>query len=288
MNRVAHIACFIACALWASVYVVIRYELHFFHPTSLALFRYAIASLCMLVLYGYRRDQLTLKNWHFIQVLLLGFIGIGVYNIFLMTAEKILTAGTMSFLNQQSPILTALFACVFLRERLSSLGWLGFLVSVVGIVILILAQHGGITWHDGIYLGLIAVILGTSFSVGQKYLLKAVHPIEFTTVAIWGSFLGLLIFTPNLIHDVHHLSTPSIMWVIYLGLFPAAGAYTLWSYGLAKIPLSQATAYLYCQPIITLLLAWLTLGEIVQPLAILGGLIAIAGCLLVNHSKVRT
>lgn len=70
-------------------------------------------------------------------------------------------------------------------------------------------------------------------------------------------------------------------------MFPGVVAYVAWSYVLSKIPASQAGSYLALIPIAALLISWLWLKEVPQPISLLGGAIVFSGILLVNRRNER-
>ena len=70
--------------------------------------------------------------------------------------------------------------------------------------------------------------------------------------------------------------------VIYLGIFPAAIAYVLWNYALARMPASLLSSFLYLSPVLASLIAWVWLGEVPALLTLVGGAIAILGVILVQ------
>jgi len=75
--------------------------------------------------------------------------------------------------------------------------------------------------------------------------------------------------------------------VLYLGLLPTALAFWTWSYALAHMPAGRLAATTYIVPTLTVLMAWPILGEIPTTLALLGGILCLAGVTIANR-KPRT
>ena len=65
-------------------------------------------------------------------------------------------------------------------------------------------------------------------------------------------------------------------------MFPAAIAYVLWSYALARMPASLLSTFLYLSPVLAMAIAWVWIGEVPQVLTIVGGLVAIVGVVIVQ------
>jgi drug/metabolite transporter (DMT)-like permease len=58
----------------------------------------------------------------------------------------------------------------------------------------------------------------------------------------------------------------------------------MWSVALARASIARTTAALYLVPVVALLLAWAWLGERPAPIAVLGGVLAIAGVVAVRRA----
>ena len=73
--------------------------------------------------------------------------------------------------------------------------------------------------------------------------------------------------------------------IIYLGAASTLGAYGLYSYGVSKIPASQASAFVNLIPLFTLLFAVLVLGETLNGEQIGAALVVFTGVALSQWQK---
>lgn len=278
----------LSITLWASAFVGIRAGLTEYSPEGLALLRYFIASLCMAVIY-YRlpqRNKMPVRDR--VGLILVGAIGIGVYNLTLNHGELVISSGMASFITSQSPIITTLFAVAFLGEQINRLRLSGFLVSILGIGLIAAGEVGGFKWDVSLTYIFLATFAGSCYTIMQKPYLKKYHAIEATTYVIWGGTLFLALYAPKLQQDFGHVSAMTTLTVIYLGIFPAAVGYLAWGYVLSEMPVARAASFLYFLPFVATLMGWLCLGEVPQTLSIAGGLLAVVGVGLVNRSYTKT
>lgn len=284
MSSKVKLCVFVAILLWASAFVGIRAALPSFSPEGLALLRYLVAAMCMGLVY-YRVPRKTIRSPRdIISILLLGMIGIGVYNLTLNHGELTVSSGMASFIASQTPIISAIIAMLMLNEKLTKLRLMGLAVSVIGMFVMTLSREGGFSWDPNINYLLLATLSGSIFTIGQKSFYQKYHPIEVTAFGVWGGVLFLLPQMAKLHQDLQHASHAAIAIVVYLGIFPGAVAYLAWGYALSKIPVVRASSFLYFMPFLATLLGWLYLGEIVIWQTMLGGMLAIVGVALVNKS----
>jgi drug/metabolite transporter (DMT)-like permease len=65
--------------------------------------------------------------------------------------------------------------------------------------------------------------------------------------------------------------------VIFLGVFPTAIAFLLWTYALSKTSAGRMAASSYLVPGIAVLLSWIFLAEVPALLSLIGGAVSLLG-----------
>jgi drug/metabolite transporter (DMT)-like permease len=266
---------------WASAFVGIRAALAGYSPTHLALLRYLIASLVVAIYAWVKR--MPLPAWRDLPALAFtGLVGIAVYNVALNTGEISTPAGVSSFLVNTAPIITALLATAFLKERLRVWGWIGILVCIAGVAIIAFNASEQMRLSGGALYVLLAACAQSVYFVSQKPFLARYNALQCTGYAVWSGTLGLLIFAPGAVKDFQTASPSATIAAVYLGIFPGALGYVTWAYALARVPAARAASFLYLVPGLTLGIAWVWLGEWPTWLALLGGTIAISGVIIVS------
>ncbi|MDP1831148.1 MAG: DMT family transporter [Geothrix sp.] len=277
--------------LWASAFAGIRAGMRLtpagevgadgYGPGELALLRFGTASM-VLSLYALGTRMRLPERSDLPRISLAGFLGISVYHVALNFGEVTVNAGAASLLMSAGPVFTALLSTLFLKERLTRVGWGGILLAFAGVSLIALSGGRGLRFTPGALLVLLAAGVAAAYSILSKQSLRRYTAIEFTCYSIWAGTLPLLLFLPGLLRQLPRAAPPATFAVIYLGIFPAAIAYVLWNYALARMPASLLSSFLYLSPVLASFIAWVWLGEVPAPLTIVGGAIAILGVILVQ------
>ncbi|CQR46616.1 putative inner membrane transporter YedA [Paraliobacillus sp. PM-2] len=285
MNMKVFISYILTIFLWGSAFPAIRVALESYNSFHLAFLRMFIASLALLVFAFIMKMRIPDKKDIPI-ILLLGFLGFSVYHTFLNLGERTVDAGTASLLVSTTPILSALLAAVFLKDRFNRYGWVGSSIAFFGVILITLGTGGGFSIEWGVFLILISAFGESFYFVFQSFYLKKYGFLPFTTYTILAGTLFMFPFSGGLWTTIQQASVESTLVVTYLGLFPTLIPYFAIAYVTAKQGASEATSSLYLTPVVAILISWLWLEEIPTLLSIFGGTLALIGVSLTTiHPK---
>lgn len=282
----AYGAAILTMILWASAFPGIRASLPFYHPFHVALIRYGTASIVLAIYVLFTRMHLPAMR-DLPRFALLGLAGIAYYNVALNGGEIRIPSAEASFLVAAAPIFMAIEAMFLLKERVRLWGWIGIAISCLGIIVITIRNSTGFRVDIWALLVLSAAIAQSLYSIGQKALLSRYSAFECTAYAIWLGTIFLLLFSPGLLTEIRSAPFAATGAAVYLGVFPGALGYVSWAYALSRLSGSTAGSFLYLVPLVAIGIAWLWLGEVPSWLVLWGGLLVLAGVILVNTQRQR-
>ncbi|MFI1916303.1 DMT family transporter [Nocardia sp. NPDC020380] len=280
-------AAVITVVLWASAFVAIRAAGHDFSPGALALGRLASGAVALVAIMLITGEGLPPRAaWR--AILISGVLWFGVYMVALNWGEQHLDAGTAAMLINIGPILIALLSGFVLHEGFPPRLMAGMAVAFVGAVVVGMSNSkGGSAALLGVFLCLLAATAWAISVVVQKPALNHASALQMTTGGCVVGAIACLPFTPQLITDTAAAPLTATLGVIYLGIFPTALAFTTWAYALARTTAGKMGVTTYAVPALVILMSWLFLNEIPTALALLGGLLCLAGVAVSRSGKTQ-
>jgi len=181
-----------------------------------------------------------------------GFMGFSALLAFFYNIAHIPLGDAMTF-SKTSPIFTALFAWLFLKERLNATAWMAVFVGFVGIVLITKPTGLMLSKTDwlGIFSGVGAALAYTSVRELKQYYDTRAIVLSFMTVGTVGPLL-LMLLTPYLPAEHFDFMTGTFVWprgavwldVAAMGVFATlAQVYMTKAYGETKAGVVGAVSY---------------------------------------------
>ncbi len=263
--------------LWASAFVAIRHLGDDFSPGALSLGRLLVGALALAaVALPQGRPHPTPTQWG--RLVAIGLLWFALYNVTLNAGELLVDAGTASMLVQVAPVLIALLAALFLGERFTSGLGAGLALAFGGVALISVSTSSG-SGGDvaGVLLVLVSAVAYAVSVVLQKPLMGSLSAVHVTWIACTVGAVACLPFAGDLVTQLGEAPASSIGWLVFLGVFPTAIAFTTYAFALRHMSASRLGVTTYLVPPITVVLGLVFLGETPPTMAYAGGVLALLG-----------
>lgn len=199
------------------------------------------------------------------------------------------SASAVTLLDNTAPVWVGLVSWLLLGLKQQRNFWLGLVITLIGAALMI-----GMDFNQGpsgqVTGNLIA--LASGFAYGMYILVthrarRIVGSFQYSfRVNVFGS-LVLLMAGAGLGLFNQMLSAQAYFLIFLMALSSQVIAWLLVNHALGDLPAAAASIALVGQPIVTTLWAWLLLGEVPTSLQAVGGLVCLAGILIVQLSSTR-
>lgn len=272
-----------AVLLWGTSFAAMKAALTGFQPMAVIWIRMTIGAL-LFAPFWHRLPKPDYKRGDWLWLLLLGLFEPCLYFLLEGYAIEFTTSAQAGMIASVVPLLVAVGAWLFLKERLSRLAIVGLVVSVAGVVVLTLAgapAESAPAPALGNLLELAAMTSGAGYMLIAKRLSARYSPWILTGLQ---SVSGALFFIPGALLSKPEtwFQAPSLAWgaALYLGCFVTLGGFGLYNLAVSRMDAGRAAMSINLIPVVAVIAGWLVLGESLTPLQGLGGLAVVGGVVL--------
>jgi drug/metabolite transporter (DMT)-like permease len=263
----AYLFLILTMALWAGNHILGRWASGVIPPMTLAFLRWSLAAVLMFPFArrSIRADWPVIRqNWP--RLLLLGFMGSGIYNTLQYIALTETTATNAAILNSWGPILIVLAGAALFRDKLRANQVTGMAVSLMGVAVVVL--HGEF-----------ARIATLSFNRGDLVMLFATGVWALYTTLLRTrpqistlSFAGITYAIAGVVNlplaaweyahgQVMEITPQTLAAVLYAGVLASLVAYLFYARSVEIIGANRTGVFIHLIPLFTSVLAMVLLGE---------------------------
>jgi drug/metabolite transporter (DMT)-like permease len=278
----------LAVLIWSVNAVVSKASATAIDPAAISFYRWVLALLTLtpFVLPGVLRNLAAVRVYWW-KLLILGLLGMVLYQSLAYYAAHTVSALFMGVLNSLIPLLTVLISIVVIR-----------IVPTVGIAIGTVLSFGGLLWlvsagepgqllQHGIGKGELMM-----FAASASYALYGVLTKRWAiTLPNWQSLyvqilFGVLLLLPNFLMatDVQ-LTRENIPLVLFAGIPASIIAPFLWIQGVMRMGANTASIFMNLAPVFTAVIAVIFLHEQLHSYHLIGGGITLIGVIVAQRLR---
>lgn len=280
-----------AAFLWGINYPLVKLVLGLVPETDFLIIRFSLAAILFTGYLAISGESFRIAKEHFLRVLVLGVVGVGVYNIIWTYGIHRTTAANAAILISASPIFTGIYSMLTGDERISPSKWLGTLTAFAGISTIIYWTPGSqFSLESRVFTGNMLVLTGSllfsMYAVLAKPLLQYYSPTKLTTLAMVLGLPVILMYSLSEPHAVT-LSYGLIFWseFAYIVVLGTMIAFIFWYKGIQQTSPFKTVIFHYIVPVVSMAAGWLFLGESVNMERVFGGLLVFIGLLGVKWDQ---
>ena len=288
---IVHIAGIVAMVFWGMSFVWSTQVYQNLNPTATIFLRLVVASIFLTTLLFVFHINEKVKKEHLGLFALAAMFEPFLYFIFegygLKNTSPVIGAGIIALI----PLVTPIAARIFLKERLTPMNIVGFIISFVGVIVMLLNRNLELTASPkGILFLCGSVIVAVGYSIALIKLTKLYKPL---TITWMQNLVGMIYFIPWVF--VMERFEPSnfanvsgyIVPLVCLGILCSAGAYALWAFAFSKLGASRANVYSNLIPVFTAIFSYFLAIEEMTAFKIIGIAVVVVG-LILSQTKPKT
>ena len=295
MNIKASIKALFAVIVWGASFVATKVSLQYADPITVVWLRFSMG-VCILALATALKRQLILparKDLGYFA--LLGFLGITFHQWLQSTGLLTAQATTTAWIVATTPIFMALLGLIMLKENLALYQVAGIFLATFGVLLIVTKGElsvltTGKFGTTGDFLVLISAMNWAVFSTLSRSGLKK-HPatrMMFYVMSFGWLFTSILFLSTSGLWEIFSIPWDGWIAILFLGLFCSGLAYIFWYDALKELPVAQTGAFLYLEPIVTVIVASIVLAESFLLASAIGGITILVGVWLVNRPSKST
>lgn len=243
--------------------------------------RFVLASLCLCLLLHFLKISPRIPIKTAVKLCLMGALGYGTMSLAFAASLQYLPASLSEMLLFTYPTLVSILSFLIGDEQFSWQKGASLTICLLGLFFILGVSFTGLS-HLGIVLGLTSAMVYSCYILIGNRVLKDVHSLVATTYvssAAAFAFGAYTITTGQLL-----LTLPLHGWLALIGtaIFGTILGILGFFAGITKIGAANASIISTAEPVLTVLLSVLVLGETLTLLQGLGGLLVIGSILLLQ------
>ena len=280
----------LAAFIWSGNFIVAKAVNKEIPPISLNFYRWLTASLIILPFAWnkFKREwPIVKRSWQYL--FLISLAGVALFNTFVYIGAHYTSAINLALIGTtSSPIMSVLFARIFLKEKVGLLKLIGMILCIIGVLYLLSRgdYHNLVSLHFGtgdLWMLLAAFCFAVYNTMVKKKPL-GISPVNFLFVLF---SLGTLLVLPFFIWEAGttasvHWNSELILSILFLGLGASVICFWIWNIAIGKLGAGRTALFGNLIPVFSSIEAAIILHEEFTWVHVISMLIVFTGIVLAN------
>jgi len=249
--------------------------------TTILAGRFLLTALFLLALLRLRHTPLTVSRKLMLQLVLMGAVGYGGMSMLYANSIHFLTASLTSMLLYTYPALVTLLAVLIRIERFSLTKGAALLICSCGLLLLLGVSFDG-AQLEGVLSALGAAVIYSCYILIGNRILKNLDPLVTSLYVCTSAGLAFLIYGLATGDLVYRMTPSGWLAIVGVAVFPTIFGVIGFFAGLRLVGATNASIISTLEPLITVLLSAILLGERITPTQGLGGAILLFGAVVLQ------
>ncbi len=289
-SATVYLSAIVAMVFWAFSFIWYKEVLVAYKPVSLVLMRLIISSVLLIAVTASLGRLNRIKREDIKTFILLSFLSPFLYFLGESYGVSYMPSTLAAVIIATIPLFSPIGAYYYLKERISMMNFLGIIVSVVGVGLVVF--HQGLNLTDVHPLGLAFMLLAVVSALGYSLLIKKLaNKYNVLSIVAYQNLIGVFFFLPlffllDFKQFIQVVPTWDVMLpLLNLGVFASTFAFVFFTYAIKHLGVSKANIFTNAIPVLTAILAFFILNEVITPVKMVGILVVVLGLFLSQLRK---
>lgn len=275
--------------IWGASFVIVDVAIREgSSPTMIAMARFIVASSIFAGYLILKRPQKLARADRRL-FLSLAFIGIGVYYIFQYYGIKFAGASISAIIVMLfCPVAIFAISALKYHEKVTPVETLGLAISCVGCFMVItdgsMAFASNIEMIVGGLFGVVCAVFWAVYTLQGAKVVKKYDPMTATAyITVLGTFMAAPFAAADMVITGQSFQPSFFFAALYLGALCTVIGYVFWFKALTGLDARSTGSMLYFEPIVTIVLAWIVLGEMIGGVSAVGSVVTVVGVIILSR-----
>jgi len=272
--------------------IAAKFVVYQISPLSLAFIRFGIATILLIIVFKFRKQNFRIDRSDKIMFLILGALVIPINQFFFLEGISLSTASHSGIIYSCTPLFAYILSIIIKSDKFYYKKLFTIILTITGIFFVFYDNINKTNFNNanlitGDIMLIFAVASWAAYLTLCEPLVQKYGALKTSTISF---ITGMIMYIPIFIYDFknltfNNLTITGVLAFFHLSILVAFGGYFVFTYSSKFMNVSSLTTSLNSSPIITIIFSWILLKEEISYFFIIGALITLTGVFMAQFLR---